>query len=450
MVPTSVDYNRKVGMDDLRRLLQNRGASQRADARNFSSNMAPPPIDYNRNVGMDDIRRLQNRGAPQRAGGSVGAPASFSGRNGGRRSNFGPPLSGNTTRTNTLPVDKKDKEPNTNIAHSPSYMPASHSLKADSASFVSMADSAEMSPYANPASLQAYLTKKALQDEMLELSLEDDAPPNSNAHRSDLSGSSNIGENPSFASTSAPGAAATEQKPASMSDVLAYLSNIQQGIASIDKGMISIQREIASVKEQVNALPGIFAVLPEFIGWEVVSHVETELLEPLGQRVSDLEQRFTGLQTAEEKGLTKSLAWPYNTAEAGAAAIKPQRLEVEGSTEEASYTPAEAGTVFSEREISEPDDGYDDGESDLSESLSISDTEVYDFKSFPFSYDNWYLSLGRSARGPSGMDHGIDAVEWEAKYGRNEGIRQMAKSILDRECPGWAAQQQPWKAGDWM
>ncbi|KAK5721604.1 hypothetical protein LTR15_006193 [Elasticomyces elasticus] len=296
-------------------------------------------------------------------------------------------------------------------------MPNSHSLKADSASFVSVADSAEMPPHANPASLQAYLTKEALQNEMLGLSLEDDAPPNSNAHRSDLSDNSNIGESPSFGSTSAPGASTTVQKPASMSDVLACLSNIQQGIASIDKGMIGIQREIASVKEQLNALPGIFAVLPEFIGREVVSHVQDELLEPLGQRVSDLEQRFAGLQTAEEKDLTKSLAWPYNTAEAGA--------------------------VFSEREISEPDDGLDAGGDDLLDSMSSSDAEGYDFKSFPFSYDNWYLPLGRGARG-------FDAVKWEAKYGRNEGIRQMAKSILDRERPGWAAQQQPWKPGDWM
>ncbi|KAK3625338.1 hypothetical protein LTR22_023593 [Elasticomyces elasticus] len=87
----------------------------RGDARNFSGNMAPPPVDYNRNVGMDDLRRLQNRGTSQRAGGSMGpggnlGPSSLSGRNGSRRGNLGPPSSGNTTRTNTPPVDKKDKE----------------------------------------------------------------------------------------------------------------------------------------------------------------------------------------------------------------------------------------------------------------------------------------------------------------------------------------------------
>ncbi|TKA62419.1 hypothetical protein B0A55_11681 [Friedmanniomyces simplex] len=87
----------------------------RGHARNFSGNMAPPPVDYNRNVGMDDLRRLQNRNSSQRAGGGLGpggslGPSTLSGRNGSRRGNLGPPSSGNTTRTNTPPVDKDKKE----------------------------------------------------------------------------------------------------------------------------------------------------------------------------------------------------------------------------------------------------------------------------------------------------------------------------------------------------
>ncbi|KAK1067928.1 hypothetical protein LTR74_006020 [Friedmanniomyces endolithicus] len=87
----------------------------RGDARNFSGNMAPPPVDYNRNVGMDDLRRLQNRNSSQRAGGGLGpggslGPSTLSGRNGSKRGNLGPPSSGNTTRTNTPPVEKEKKE----------------------------------------------------------------------------------------------------------------------------------------------------------------------------------------------------------------------------------------------------------------------------------------------------------------------------------------------------
>ncbi|KAK3679462.1 hypothetical protein LTR78_001023 [Recurvomyces mirabilis] len=87
----------------------------RGDARNFSGNM-PPPADYNRNVQMDDLRKLQNRGASNRqAGGSLApggglGPSALSGRQGSRRGNLGPSSSGNTTRTNTPPVDKDKKE----------------------------------------------------------------------------------------------------------------------------------------------------------------------------------------------------------------------------------------------------------------------------------------------------------------------------------------------------
>ncbi|KAK4547614.1 hypothetical protein LTR36_000571 [Oleoguttula mirabilis] len=92
----------------------------RGDARNFSGNM-PPPVDYNRTtVGMDDLRRLQNRGASGRAtggglgpGGNLGPGSALGGRSGSKRG-LGPPSSGNTTRTNTPPVDKDKKdEPST-------------------------------------------------------------------------------------------------------------------------------------------------------------------------------------------------------------------------------------------------------------------------------------------------------------------------------------------------
>lgn len=90
----------------------------RGDARQFSGSAMPPPQDYHRTtVGMDDLRRLQNRGASQRAtggglgpGGSLG-PSALSNRSGSRRGQgLGPPSSGNTTRTNTPPVDKDKKE----------------------------------------------------------------------------------------------------------------------------------------------------------------------------------------------------------------------------------------------------------------------------------------------------------------------------------------------------
>ncbi|KAK5125672.1 hypothetical protein LTR85_011946 [Meristemomyces frigidus] len=94
----------------------------RGDARNFSGNMAPP-VDYNRtNVAADDLRRLQNRGASGRAtggglgpGGSLGPGSALGARANSKRGlGLGPPSSGNTTRTNTPPIDKDKKdEPST-------------------------------------------------------------------------------------------------------------------------------------------------------------------------------------------------------------------------------------------------------------------------------------------------------------------------------------------------
>lgn len=92
----------------------------RGDARNFSGNVAPPQ-DYSRtNVAMEDLRRLQNRGTSGRAtGGGLGpggnlGPGSTLGVRAGSRRGLGPPSSGNTTRTNTPPVDKDKKdEPST-------------------------------------------------------------------------------------------------------------------------------------------------------------------------------------------------------------------------------------------------------------------------------------------------------------------------------------------------
>ena len=91
----------------------------RGDARNFSGNM-PPPVDYNRTtVGMDDLRRLQNRGTSGRTAGGAGGlgpggslgPGSSLGARAGSKRGLGPPSSGNTTRTNTPPVEKKDAPP---------------------------------------------------------------------------------------------------------------------------------------------------------------------------------------------------------------------------------------------------------------------------------------------------------------------------------------------------
>ncbi|TKX26342.1 MIF4G domain-containing protein 2 [Elsinoe australis] len=98
----------------------------RGDARSFSSQGMPPPSDYNRNqVGMDDLRRLQQRKAqPGQSGGGLGpslGPGSslFAGRSGSGRKGLGPPrdgdASGNTSRTNTPPAKKEDKEANSQM-----------------------------------------------------------------------------------------------------------------------------------------------------------------------------------------------------------------------------------------------------------------------------------------------------------------------------------------------
>jgi translation initiation factor 4G len=89
----------------------------RGDARQFSGGAMQAPVDYARtSVAMDDLRRLQNRNASQRTtgaglgpGGGLG-PSALSGRGGSRRGNLGPSSSGNTTRTNTPPVDKEKKD----------------------------------------------------------------------------------------------------------------------------------------------------------------------------------------------------------------------------------------------------------------------------------------------------------------------------------------------------
>lgn len=89
-----------------------RSVAGRGDARQFSGG---PPVDYNKTtVGMDDLRRLQ-RGASHRAtgsglgpGGNLGPGGGLGVRTGSRRG-LGPPSSGNTTRTNTPPVEKKEE-----------------------------------------------------------------------------------------------------------------------------------------------------------------------------------------------------------------------------------------------------------------------------------------------------------------------------------------------------
>lgn len=88
----------------------------RGDSRNFSGNM-PPPVDYSRtHVGADELRRLQNRtqsrntGGGLGPGGNLGPGGGLGGRAGSRRGNLGPTGSGNTTRTNTPPIDNKKDE----------------------------------------------------------------------------------------------------------------------------------------------------------------------------------------------------------------------------------------------------------------------------------------------------------------------------------------------------
>ncbi|KAF4550912.1 Eukaryotic translation initiation factor 4 gamma-like protein [Elsinoe fawcettii] len=92
----------------------------RGDARSFSQQGMPPP-DYPRNqVGTDDLRRLQQRSAASRTassglGPTLGPGSSlFAGRSGSGRRGLGPPrdgdASGNTSRTNTPPMKKDEKE----------------------------------------------------------------------------------------------------------------------------------------------------------------------------------------------------------------------------------------------------------------------------------------------------------------------------------------------------
>lgn len=92
----------------------------RGDARNFSGS-AQPPVDYQKShINMDDLRKLQNRGsAPRQMGGSFGPGGSLGPggsmlgqRTGSRRGagNLGAASSGHTTRTNTPPVDSKEKK----------------------------------------------------------------------------------------------------------------------------------------------------------------------------------------------------------------------------------------------------------------------------------------------------------------------------------------------------
>jgi translation initiation factor 4G len=93
-----------------------RAPAGRGDARNFSGGMPPPP--QQNMVTGDDLRRLQNRNQQRATGGGLGpggnlGPSSMlgAGRTGSsRRGNLGPPSSGNTTRTNTPPVEKEKKE----------------------------------------------------------------------------------------------------------------------------------------------------------------------------------------------------------------------------------------------------------------------------------------------------------------------------------------------------
>ncbi len=102
-----------------RQRTQQRGGGRpppgRGDARNFSSNMPPPDFKSNM-LGSDDLKRLQNRNRPAAntgglgPGGNLGPGSSLGARAGSRRGNLGPSSSGNTTRTNTPPVEKEKKE----------------------------------------------------------------------------------------------------------------------------------------------------------------------------------------------------------------------------------------------------------------------------------------------------------------------------------------------------
>ncbi|KAK4890423.1 hypothetical protein LTR27_010830 [Elasticomyces elasticus] len=310
-----------------------------------------------------------------------------------------------------------------------------------------MADSTGTPPQAW-APHQAALWALSSRDDCV-FQMEHDASLGSSAHWSHSAGISNIGNKQGASLRSASAALNSEQGPSSMIDVLAHLVGIQQGIASIDKGMIGIQREIASVKEQVNALPGIFAVLPEFIGREVVSHVETELLEPLGQRISDLEQKFDGLQEVEDKESTEEVSLLHEPTEAPVATFDLNSFGDQGLTEEAPYTPAKAPMLATESDVSE--DSFDDTESSTSDAPTFADAEDarnYEFESFPYSYCNYYLPFKPEGR-PEGPKVRItswnqyrilvDAVIWEAGHAAPDWVRSKARALLDREQPGWDA-----------
>ncbi|KAK5708714.1 hypothetical protein LTR17_020424 [Elasticomyces elasticus] len=253
-----------------------------------------------------------------------------------------------------------------------------------------------------------------------------------------------------------------------MSDVLAHLVGIQQGIASINDGMAGLQRNVASIKEQLDALPGIFAVLPEIIGRDVVSHVQDELLQPLGQRMSDLEQSFNGLQTAE-KGPTEEVSLLHEPVEAPAAAYHFNCLGDEGLSSEASSIRAEEPTPATEPNGDESEESFEDdielitveslsfldaydfegatlphGEerhialegTSLSDAQGTRDDQHYDFETFPYSRNNWgaWQTFGY---------RDIGAVRWELRYGRDEWTRRRAKSLLDREPAELDSLQQP-------
>ena len=97
--------------------------SGRGDARNFSGGMQPPPDYQNNTLNRGDLLKLQARGQSARAtggnlgpGGSLGPGSMLGARSGSRRGaggNLGPSSSGNTTRTNTPPVENKEKKDET-------------------------------------------------------------------------------------------------------------------------------------------------------------------------------------------------------------------------------------------------------------------------------------------------------------------------------------------------
>ena len=92
----------------------------RGDARNFSGGGMPPPDYQNNTLAVGELRKLQARNQSARAtggglgpGGSLGPGSMLGPRTSSRRGaggNLGPPSSGNTTRTNTPPVENREKK----------------------------------------------------------------------------------------------------------------------------------------------------------------------------------------------------------------------------------------------------------------------------------------------------------------------------------------------------